>query len=161
MTRMDQTRPVEQLVSDPQLLLDEKSLIKCIRILDFSISSPLPKGSLHIAFVNPQECSQLHERFFDDPDPTDVMTFPGDPEDEHAGDIAICPHVAASSAKDLNMSFAEELTLYLVHACLHLAGMDDHTKTEQQQMRHHENLCMEALRKHNALLVATWRDSLP
>lgn len=158
---MDPNRPVEHLVSDPQLLLDEKSLITCMRILDSSISPPLPQGSLHVAFVNPQECSQLHERFFDDPDPTDVMTFPGDPEDEHAGDIAICPQVAAASAKDLNMPFAEELTLYLVHACLHLAGLDDQAQAEQLQMRHHENLCMEALRQHNALLVASWSDSSP
>ena len=73
------------------------------------------------------------------------LTFPGDPDDNHAGDIAICPFIAAKAAGRENTPFAVELTLYLVHAWLHLAGLDDREEDQQAEMRRAERQLMEHL----------------
>ncbi len=74
------------------------------------------------------------------------MTFPGDPEDEHAGDILICPEYAADAAVEYNQAFADEVTLYIVHGWLHLAGLCDKTDSEQQRMRYAEETIMNHIR---------------
>lgn len=150
-------RPVELLVSDPRLEIDEASLVRCVGTIDSHGGFSVPPGSLEVAFVDEKSCSRLHRLFFDDPDITDVMTFPGDAEDEHAGDIAICPAVAGPAARLSGLPFNEELTLYLVHACLHLAGLDDRTEADQRAMRDAEEQLMRHLRGAAALLAAVWK----
>lgn len=149
-------RPVELLVSDPRLQIDEASLVRCVLAIDSHGGFPVPPGSLEVAFVDGESCCRLHQLFFGDPDITDVMTFPGDAEDAHAGDIAICPAVAGPAARLAGLPFNEELTLYLVHGCLHLAGLDDRTESDQRAMRSAEDQLMRHLRAAGALLDATW-----
>lgn len=152
-------REIEASSSEPRLLLAEGTVEACLMMLE-SGTPTVPEGSVAVAFVGPRECSQLHEAFFSDPSVTDVMTFPGDPEDGHAGDIAICPEVAAAAGPEHGQSFAEELTLYLVHAWLHLGGLDDRTEPDRKAMRAAETSAMEHLRRHSALLEAEWQGGL-
>lgn len=152
-------RPVDVVCDDPRLRISGESVQRCMELLDRILEGAIPKGSLHIAFVDAQTCSALHERFFGDPEITDVMTFPGDPEDGHAGDIAVCPEVAFTESASRHLPFAGELTLYLVHACLHLAGYDDRDETASVAMRKRETACLEALREREGWLEATWNDS--
>lgn len=149
-------RPVDVLNQEPRLAICEKSVRKCVASMDEMDQETIPAGSLGIAFVTEAECSRLHSTFFEDPDVTDVMTFPGEPDDQHAGDIAICPAVAAAAATDSGLPFKEELTLYLVHAWLHLAGMEDQSDPGRADMRAAETRLMRLLRTRNCLLEATW-----
>jgi probable rRNA maturation factor len=149
-------RPVNVLNDDDRLALDATSVLACVTVLDQVDKGSVLPGSLGIAFVGEAECSRLHAAFFGDPEITDVMTFPGDPEDRHAGDIAICPVVAATAAEESGLSFREELTLYLVHAWLHLSGMEDGTPQGRSQMRAAEDRLMQVLRGKDGLLVASW-----
>ena len=149
-------RPVELVISDERLQLEEASLARCIEALDACPGIRVPSGSIEVAFVDEPTCSRLHEAFFDDPEITDVMTFPGDPEDGHAGDIAICPVVARSASRETGLPFHEELTLYLVHACLHLAGFNDKSESDIKEMRALETRVMDHLRIREAFLSATW-----
>jgi probable rRNA maturation factor len=149
-------RPVDVLNEDSRLAVAEPSVLKCVAALDDIDTGSVPPGSLGIAFVGEAACSRLHADFFGDPDITDVMTFPGDPEDRHAGDIAICPAVAATAAVESKLPFREELTLYLVHAWLHLAGMEDATPKGRSEMRAAEDRLMQLLRSRDALLEAAW-----
>ena len=114
-------------------------------------------GGAHVGrpFVGEKECRRLHETFFQDPEVTDVMTFPGEEEDQHAGDIAICPAVAAACSGSL---FARELTLYLVHACLHLAGFRDQDEGSRRAMRRAEGIILSHLHRTGGILVAEWKD---
>jgi probable rRNA maturation factor len=150
-------RAVEVLNQDSRLILEEETVQTCLATLDDSGQNRVAAGSLDVAFVNEEECSRLHGTFFDDPEITDVMTFPGEPEDGHAGDIAVCPAVAATASTQSGLPFREELTLYLVHAWLHLSGMDDRTDTGRAEMRLAEDKLMRLLRARKALLVATWK----
>jgi probable rRNA maturation factor len=85
------------------------------------------------------------------------MTFPGDPEDEHAGDIAVCPAVAADASRDSGLPFNKELSLYLIHAWLHLAGLKDDTPGNTAEMREGETLLMRHLEQSDSFLNCEWR----
>ena len=150
-------RPIEVIVTDPALELDTSSVVDCLNSLDGVEEFTVPDGSIEVAFFDESTCSILHRDFFGDPEPTDVMTFPGDPEDRHAGDIAICPGVAARASQQLATRFDEELTLYLVHAWLHLAGLDDRDQANLRQMRAAEERLMTGLRENLLLLRAAWK----
>jgi len=152
-------RPVDTVVGDRRLQIDPASVERCVGVLEAQQVWRVPPGSLDIAFVDEAACRSLHTDFFDDPELTDVMTFPGDPEDAHAGDIAICPAVAARSAPEHRLPFAEELTLYLVHGWLHLAGLKDQEADDRSAMRRAEAGLMEVLRVHEALLDARWQEA--
>jgi len=149
-------REVELVISDERLSMAGSSLVHCISVIENCREILLPAGSLGVAFVDEKTCGKLHESFFDDPEVTDVMTFPGSPEDDHAGDIAICPAVAMQASQHSRMPFNEELSLYLVHACLHLTGLDDREEDEIKEMRSAEEAVMQQLRKAKALLDAEW-----
>jgi probable rRNA maturation factor len=154
---MSNNRTIDVIVSDTRLHLEAELLRETITRIEEVLPHPLPIGSLVIDFVPPDTCSALHNQFFGDPEITDVMTFPGDPEDEHAGDIAICPEVAANASAIHQQSFSAELTLYLVHACLHLAGLDDQSDAASAQMRQAEWICMDHLMQQGALLKGSWQ----
>jgi hypothetical protein len=98
-------RLVDVLNEDSRLTVADPSVLKCVAALDEFDNGSVPSGSLGIAFVGEAACSRLHADFFGDPDITDVMTFPGDPEDRHAGDIAICPAVAATATVESKTAF--------------------------------------------------------
>ncbi|MEX0326316.1 MAG: rRNA maturation RNase YbeY [Puniceicoccaceae bacterium] len=150
------TRSIGLVVGDSRLQIAAASVESCLIELDRNGQYRVAPGSLDVAFVSSEESGQLHKDFFDDPDPTDVMTFPGDPADNHAGDIAICPSIAAASAKREGLPFDEELTLYLVHAWLHLAGLRDSDEDERREMRAAEARMLDQLRNAGALLKAAW-----
>jgi len=151
-------RPVEVMADEPLLVLDDRAVARVIAVLD-ATQTPLavPSGELVIRWVTREESGRLHAVFFDDPEPTDIMTFPGEPEDNHAGDLAICPAIAAASAQTHGTTFAEELTLYVVHGWLHLAGEDDQTPEATTAMRAAEARAMQALQAQDAILPAQWR----
>ena len=55
---------------------------------------------------------------------TDVLSFPGTPKLDHAGDIAISSEIAARNARNLGHSHSVELKVLILHGMLHLAGYD-------------------------------------
>jgi probable rRNA maturation factor len=71
---------------------------------------------------------RVHEEFFQDPHPTDVMTF-------MHGELIICPAVAQKQKKLEGLSLEDELLTYIIHGLLHLCGWDDQTEKEFLSMR--------------------------
>jgi probable rRNA maturation factor len=149
-------REIAVLVDDGRLALAEAGVRRCVEALEEAGEWPVPAGDLVVRFVQEDECRRLHEAFYGDGEWTDVMTFPGDAEDGHAGDLAICPAYAATEAEQRGEAFAEELTLYLVHGWLHLAGLRDGTEEEAAEMRRAEAGLLETLRRAGAILPAEW-----
>ena len=90
---------------------------------------------LSIYFVTEKQSSELHEQFFQDPAPTDCMTFP-------PGEIVVCPSSAKEYAKKHNADALLETLLYVVHGMLHLAGFDDLDTTARKTMRKMEKKCI-------------------
>jgi len=91
-------------------------------------------------FVTEKKICALHQEFFEDPTPTDCISFPLD--DQHLGEIFVCPKVALTYACKTKGDPYEEILLYVVHGLLHLLGYDDQTVREKREMRKIEKRCM-------------------
>jgi len=99
-----------------------------------------------VNFVSQEEITELHGEFFDDPTPTDCITFPIDDSDDEfykvLGEIFVCPEVAKSYAADHDLDFTQELTLYVIHGLLHLLGYDDIDENDRVEMRKQEAMML-------------------
>ena len=132
-------------------------------------NSKIPEGELSVVFLTDPALAQLHADFLADPTPTDVITFEGDPAQGTAGEICISADAASrqvsskrgnlprrSSAKRSGggpLAFSTELTLYLVHGWLHLAGYDDLQPAKKRLMRRAEARAMKLLRAAGAMPI--------
>ena len=95
---------------------------------------PIHYDEISVAFVTEKTICALHDQFLNNPDPTDVITFPADLSDEESiGEICISVDEALKYI-DRN-TLEDELTLYLVHGWLHLAGYDDIKDEDRKEMR--------------------------
>jgi probable rRNA maturation factor len=120
-----------------------------------------PAAELSIIAVTTDAMAELHERWMDEPGPTDVMSFPMDELVEESrrpdastmgpallGDIVLCPEFAKAQARSAGHSLDDELHLLTVHGVLHLLGYDHAEPDEEREMF--------ALQ---ATLLADWRRS--
>lgn len=114
--------------------------------------SPVPPGELSIVFLTDAAIAQIHADFMADPTATDVITFEGNPAAGLAGEICVSADTAAAYAREHKHDFATELTLYVVHGWLHLAGYDDLAPAKKRRMRAAEG---------RALKLITAADAIP
>lgn len=110
-----------------------------------------------IHFVGEKRICSLHAQFFDDPSPTDCITFPVDSPQSipchHLGEIFVCPQTAQKYTKKQGGDLYEELTLYVVHGFLHLLGYEDTTLPKQKKMRLEEKKWILALAKNSLFIT--------
>lgn len=115
-------------------------LVRLQQVIDAAIATDgLGPSALTVLLVDDAESARLHQEHFDDPETTDVMTFPdgsADPETgrTHLGDLAVCVDVAERAARERGRSTSDELTLYVLHGVLHLLGYDDIDADDQAAM---------------------------
>jgi probable rRNA maturation factor len=106
-----------------------------------------PLVELSIRLVTVDTMTAYHERFMNEPGPTDVLAFPmdelhdqrDDADDEDApptllGDVVLCPVVAERQAAPAGHSAEEELHLLCAHGVLHLLGYDHADQAEEREM---------------------------
>jgi len=110
-----------------------------------------PPGELSLVFLTDAALAHLHADFMDDPSTTDVITFEGDAAAGLAGEICVSADTARNYAREHGHDFATELTLYLVHGWLHLAGYDDLQPTKKRRMRAAEARALKLLSAHDAI----------
>jgi probable rRNA maturation factor len=160
----------------PRLKLDRRAVIKVVRTLDagapeLTADAPttkatpghethasgsnghggVPAGELSLAFLTDAALARIHADFLDDPSTTDVITFEGNASLASAGEICVSADTAATFAQANERDFSEELTLYIVHGWLHLAGYDDLKPEKKRRMRAAEKRAMTLLRAKKAL----------
>lgn len=114
---------------------------------------------VNIYLVDTAVISQLHQQFFDDPSPTDCITFPMDPQEELMpyrilGEVFVCPATAIEYALKYRKDAWEETTLYIVHGLLHLLGYDDLEAEDRKQMKQAEARHMRKLKKLHLQLTS-------
>jgi probable rRNA maturation factor len=105
-----------------------------------------------IYFVETEQICELHQQFFDDPSPTDCISFPMDDEEEAShyrilGEVFVCPQTAIEYSQLHQIDPYEETTLYIIHGLLHLMGYRDDEEETVQEMREAEKRQMAALKK--------------
>lgn len=147
----------------PTLRLNSRGVARVFAVLDANFSviglapSAVPKGELSIVFLTDRELAKLHAEFLDDPSTTDVITFEGSPLLNTAGEICVSADTAATYARAHDRDFSTELTLYLVHGWLHLAGHDDLVPAKKRAMRRAEARAMRILQAADAVPVFALR----
>ena len=181
---MPDLRPIDIRNAHPRLRLDKKAVARVIHTLDArfrfvpadlphltpaarrhsslvighpSFPPAVPAGELSLAFFTDKALARLHDDFLDDPATTDVITFEGQPELGVAGEVCVSADTALAFASALGKDFSEELTLYVVHGWLHLAGYDDLQPAKKRRMRAAEARAMEILRVAEAVPAFTLR----
>lgn len=127
----------------------DAAAIALFEAIHASARFPISEGDLSIVFVNDAEIAQVHADFMDDPSPTDVITFPAQPEMKSAGEIIVSVDHARNRAAELGEPFSRELSLYLIHGWLHLAGYNDQTECDRAEMRNAEQKALAILDKVN------------
>jgi probable rRNA maturation factor len=108
-------------------------------------------GELSIAFLTDSALARLHASFLDDPSPTDVITFAGTSAFGQAGEICVSADTARAFAAGHRHDLSEELTLYIVHGWLHLAGHDDRQPACKKRMRAAEARALVLLRSRRLI----------
>jgi probable rRNA maturation factor len=130
----------------PGLRLDRAALAEAIRVLDAhgaDFRGGCPGGELSVAFLTEPALARLHGRF--DPSATDVITFAGDGPGGTAGEICVSVDAAARHAGLARPRLSAEITLYVVHGWLHLAGYGDKAPAARRSMRRAEARAMRLL----------------
>jgi probable rRNA maturation factor len=151
---MPRARVVHVHNAHPRLKLDRRSVAKVVHTLDRhrdEFQGGCPDGELSLAFLTDPALARIHADFLSDPTTTDVITFEGNPALSSAGEICVSADTAANYAKLHDRGFSEELTLYVVHGWLHLAGFDDLKPALKRQMRAAEKKAMALLHDANVL----------
>ena len=141
----------------PRLHYSRARLGRCLAVLDAQPGPRPPEGELALVFLTDDALARLHADFLDDPSKTDVITFPGDRQDNLAGEICVSVDRARAEAQKRARPFALELTLYLVHGWLHLAGFDDLTPKGRREMRLGERRLLAAIGREKALPDFRWQ----
>lgn len=101
---------------------------------------------LAVVFVSDHELARLHARHLGDPSRTDVMAFDlGEEGRGPAGELFVSVERARAVARARNLAPERELTLYVVHGCLHLCGHDDHAPRARARMRRAERAVLARL----------------
>ena len=169
-----------EVANESGVAVDEAALASVARHV-LAAMQVNPAAELSIMVVTTEVMTELHERWMDEPGPTDVMAFPMDelvdesrrpdaPEIGPAllGDVVLCPAFAAAQARKAGHGLADELALLTVHGVLHLLGYD-HAEPEQEremfglqnallsdwQSARHDAAAREAQRRHDSRLLGT------
>lgn len=127
-------------------------------VVSFLQWKKVPCNEVSIHFVDKKEISKLHAEFFNDPSPTDCISFPIDaPESGGSGysvlgEIFVCPEVGIEYATKEGLDPYREVSLYVIHGLLHLLGYDDLEEKERAIMRDEEKSAIEYLENNKALL---------
>jgi probable rRNA maturation factor len=162
------SREVQIANRHPRLRLNRRAVAKVIHTLDAQFFAPpvgsaqskfenrksklesSPAGELSLVFLTDPALAQLHADFLADPTVTDVITFEGDPTAGTAGEICVSVDAALRQVGP-RRDFSAELTLYLVHGWLHLAGYDDLVPAKKRMMRRAEARAMRVLEVTNTV----------
>lgn len=105
----------------------ERALPLCLSAAKSPASDLHTLTEIEISFVDDPAITGVHQEFFNDPTPTDVITFPH-------GEIFISLDTAQRQAGEHHETYEREVALYIIHALLHLAGWEDHDEAAREHM---------------------------
>ncbi len=135
------------LVNETDLLVDTDLLEK--------IAEDLTQRQIELVITDNKGIEALNTKHRGKAYATDVLSFPMGDAVPHAplGVIVISKEFVEEKAKEFGHSKQEELTLLFIHGLLHLLGFDH--ETDEGQMRHKEEVIIDAWKLPKSLIVRT------
>jgi probable rRNA maturation factor len=134
---MNPQNPIQVEVEPPwEPQVDKERLRRAVHTL--LAAEQAPEAGLSLVIVGDEEMARLHQQFRNDPDTTDVLTFPYEDDESleemagYLGDIIVCYEQAARQAAEEGHSTQDELDLLAVHGTLHLLGYEDEAGAEEK-----------------------------
>ena len=97
-------------------------------------------AEISLAFVDNATIHRLNKQFLNHDEPTDVLSFPlsGPGAKTLEGELIVGAEVAKEQATQRGHDVQTELSLYVIHGLLHLAGFDDSNPQAAKAMRERE-----------------------
>jgi probable rRNA maturation factor len=96
-------------------------------------------GELTYIFCDDEYLLEINQQYLDHDDLTDIISFDYTEGDVISGDIFISTERVTDNAKDLNVSFEEELKRVVIHGVLHYCGYKDKSESDAALMRSKED----------------------
>ncbi len=92
-------------------------------------------GNISYIFCSDDELLQINNQYLKHDYYTDVITFDYSEGAVLNGDIFISVDRVRDNAKQVGVTFEEELYRVMIHGVLHLSGVNDKTEQQAKQMR--------------------------
>ena len=134
--------------------VDEEAL-QLAAELALKIAQAAAPAALSLVITDNQTVQALNAQYLGEDAPTDVLSFPTDPEtpaDEpgqppYLGDVLIALPVAEQQAAQAGHTTQDEAHLLAIHGVLHLLGYDHATPDEKAEMWAIQSAALDALRE--------------
>jgi probable rRNA maturation factor len=105
----------------------ERALMGCLHYRRGSDTQLRRLSEISIVLISDRRMCDLHRRFLNKSDSTDVITF------DH-GEIFISVETARKHARRFSSSVLHEVQLYIIHGLLHLHGFDHRGEADARAM---------------------------
>jgi rRNA maturation RNase YbeY len=130
--------PVTIDVDHPDRSLNEREVADLVRrVVD---GEDLHLRHVSVVLSGHDTVRHLNREYLDHDYNTDVLSFSLDEtEDIVEGEVYVDLDTAAERYEEFGTSFDEEARRYVVHGVLHLAGYDDATDDQREEMRRLED----------------------
>jgi probable rRNA maturation factor len=121
---------------DRNLGISSENIINIVKNVIRTLA--LDMSSCHVIFINDEILRGMHEKYLNDPDFTDVMTFNlGD--DAVEGEIYISYDRVKENAVVFDVSIENEIIRNMIHGLLHLKGYKDKNESDRIIMKKKED----------------------
>ncbi len=145
------------VIVDPGVSGIPVDALKALATFASGIEPALPDGSWTVTLrvTDDERIAAIHDRFFGDPSPTDVISFPSGDDlgarEGYLGDIVVSATTAAVNAADQEHSAHREIAFLLLHGLLHLCGYDDATDDERATMLARQSVILASFERASEL----------
>lgn len=104
---------------------------------------------VEVVYVDEDEIVRINNEHLEHDYVTDIITFRYDEESDNTsieGTMFCCAPRIKEQAKELSESPVREFNRIFIHGLLHLAGYEDQTDDQQEQMTAKENIYLEMIK---------------
>ena len=119
---------------------------KILKVVNSVLAKNKAVSDYGLIFVSKKKMTELNKKYRRKNKPTNVLSFEtGLANDLGAGDVVVCPKVAAEEAKKYGFTQKNWMTRLIVHGILHLAGYDHEAQKDELEMERLEKIILAKL----------------
>jgi probable rRNA maturation factor len=109
---------------------------------------PVGDWTMTVVLTDDDEIARLHAAYFNDPTPTDVISFPSGDDlgrsGGQLGDVVISLDTAGANAEETGHSPEREVAFLTLHGLLHLCGWSDASDEDREAMLRRQQELLDA-----------------